>query len=265
MTAPHDIPPLPDAQAYLQGKDGVKALQHSAASLRRFAEGFAHIPLKPQAAERMVQLGDVMDRPEWPAAHDAAHQALLTARRMVSGTPSAELAAEAHSVQSIFHSQAVNSGTLKMIKHPELQTLFEPVRTYLEQFGNFVTGWVGIAPARIRPGEESLTPAAYRATRDPAAAHSCGDPSCTIDHAPKPRGAAAAPAPHIHGPDCGHGYVKPPARGIRHGGLWAMGAVGTVCVGAYLLASYGKPKDTKPKDRWTDQTASPTPPRERSL
>lgn len=257
MSDPHIIPSLPDAQTYLQGKHGVKALQHDAAALRAFVEGFEHIPLKPQAAERIVQLGDVMRQPAWPEAHDAAHRALLCAREMVAGHPAAELAAEAHNVQSIFNAQAVNAGTLKMVRHPELQAALKPLGTYLEQFGHFVTGWVGLAPARIRPGETSLSPAAHRATLDPNAAHSCGDPACIIDHSPK---AAPPPqtAPHIHGPGCGHELRRPKAN--RHAGLWAMGAVGTVCVGAYLLSAYGKSKESPQTQAWTERTAAPAAP-----
>lgn len=232
MSATHGIPPLPEAQAYLQGKDGVKALQHDAAALRSFVDGFEQIPLKPQAAERMVEFGELMRHPEWLQAHDAAHRALLAARKAVTENPAAGLAAESHNVQSIFNAQAVNPGTLKMVKHPELQTLFEPLKIYLEKFGGFVTGWASMAPARMRPGAASLTPAAHRATL--GAAPHCGDPECTIIHAPRSPDAAVSSkaAPHAHGPGCGHSYEPRPSKSIKHGGLWAMGAVGTVCVGA---------------------------------
>lgn len=278
MSETPNIPPLPDAQTYLLGKDGVKALQHDAATLRSFADGFETVPLKPQAAERIVQLGEVMRHPEWPQAHDAAHQALLAARKMVTENPTAELAAEVHNVQSIFNAQAVNPSTLKMVRHPELQSVFAPVKTYLERFGNFVAGWVGLAPARIRPGEESLTPAAHRAL---GGSHDCGDPSCTIDHTPKSSNAASASksTPHVYGPGCGHDHGPIPSsggcghshgephvpKGIKNGGLWAMGAVGAVCVGAYLINEYGKRKEEKKPESWADRAAPSTQQEARSL
>ena len=175
---PTPLPPstLPDAQTYLQGKDGVKSLQHDAESLRRFANGFEEVPLAPKASERVVQLGDVMRQKEWPDAHNAARKALGTARKLVTENPTPELAAEAHSVDAIFKSHAPNAGTLKMVKHPELQETFKPLGEYLEKFGGFVSGWMGIAPARLKPAEESITPAAHRAA---ALLKNAENPACS--------------------------------------------------------------------------------------
>lgn len=231
----------------------------------QFAAGFEEVPLAPTASKKLVDLGEVMKKPDWAGAHDAAHDALTGAKKLVA--EGSELADHAYSVESIFNARAPNVDTVKGIKHPVLQEALKPLTTYLEKFGAFIMGWAGLSPPRMRPkGEEdAITPAAYRmssaynASRGTDHVHG---PDCGHDYAPS----ASSGGGHVHGPDCGHDHSNSgtPARGGGHyhadgsyhegphkphlpkgkssAGWWVAGIVAAVGVGVYLINEYGKPK-----------------------
>ena len=216
------IPPLPDAKTFLEGKDGIKPLQHKAEALTQFATGFEEVPLAPKAAEMVVQLGEVMKKPHWATAHDAAQDAIHAARKLVTQNPPEDLSKLAYMVESVGNARAPHVDTVKGIKHPVLEEALKPLVSYLEEFGNFISGWAGLSPSRMRPkGEDAITPAAHRAKTQAAldalkAANpdakipECGDANCTIDHsAPTSKPLSEAPPAaeaHLHGPGCNHDH-----------------------------------------------------------
>ncbi|MCE3006672.1 MAG: hypothetical protein LW853_07565 [Rickettsiales bacterium] len=53
--AENPIPPLPDAKTFLEGKDGIKPLQHKADALTQFAAGFEEAPLSLTCSPSLVQ------------------------------------------------------------------------------------------------------------------------------------------------------------------------------------------------------------------
>ena len=224
--AENPIPPLPDAKTFLEGKDGIKPLQHKADALTQFAVGFEEVPLAPKAAETVVQLGDVMKKPHWAGAHDAAHDAISTARKLVTENPSEDLSKLSYMVESVGNARAPHVDTVKGIKHPVLEEALKPLVTYLEEFGNFITGWAGLSPSRMRPkGEDTMTPAAHRATTQAALDNikasnpdavipECGDVNCTIEHGVEghkpPPEAPPVNDGHVHGASCNHDHPTPP-------------------------------------------------------
>ena len=284
--AENPIPPLPDAKTFLEGKDGIKPLQHKADALTEFAARFDEVPLAPTASEKLVQLGDVMKKPHWAGAHDAAHEAISTARKLVTENPSEDLSKLSYMVESVGNARAPHVDTVKGIKHPVLEEALKPLVTYLEEFGNFIAGWVGLLPSRMRPkGEDAKTPAAHRATTQAAldalkasnpdeVVPDCGDVNCTIDHKvgghkPTPE-AARTSTGHVHFPGCGHDHgptvssggggghyhadgsyhaprgETPLPRGKSNAGWWVAGIVAAVGVGVYLINEYGRPKKKEP-------------------
>lgn len=237
MSEPEKLSALPDARSFLDGKDGVKPHHHKAETLQQFAAGFEELPLAPKASETMVQLGDVMKKPHWAGAHDAAHQALVDTKKLVA--EGSELASHAYTVESIFNARAPSAQTVKGITHPTLQGSLKPLTTYLEEFGSFVTGWVGLTPSRMKPkGEEAITPALHR-IKTQAAINSlkisnpdvvipeCGDVGCTIDHKaelPKRKSLTILPEPpadtggHVHDASCKHDHPPAPPSPSSSGG-----------------------------------------------
>jgi len=195
--AENPIHPLPDAKTFLEGKDGIKPLQHKAEALTQFAAGFEEVPLAPTASEKLVQLGEVMKKPHWAGAHDAAHDALTGAKKLVA--EGEELASHAYSVESIFNSRAPNVHTVKGVKHPILEEALKPLTTYLEEFGALITGWAGLSPSRMKAKEAdtAITPAQHRTNTPPPAAEA--RPPLTILPMPPEEGGG-----HVHGPGCNH-------------------------------------------------------------
>jgi hypothetical protein len=187
------IHPLPDAKIFLEGEDGIKPLQHKAEALTQFAAGFEEVPLAPTASEKLVQLGEVMKKPHWAGAHDAAHDALTGAKKLVA--KGGELASHAYSVESIFNSRAPNVHTVKGVKHPVLEEALKPLTNYLEEFGAFITGWAGLSPSRMKAKEAdtAITPAQHRANMPPPATEA--RPPLTILPMPPQEGGG-----HVHGP-----------------------------------------------------------------
>lgn len=248
---------MPSAKTFLEGKDSVKPLQHNAEALRRFLNDFEEIPLAPQSAAMVVQLGVAMKKPDLAAAHNAAHQALMDTRKLVSEGGAPELAKHAHTIESIFNSRAPHIDTVKGISHPPLQEALKPLVSYLERFGSFLNGWAGnIIPSRMRPkGDDAITPAQHRSNAEAARkanpdvpAAECGDPNCTIDHSAgvaHGRTFGAGSKEHVHGPGCDHENVTPthpsaPRKGKLNTALWSSVTLGTLGAGAYLINQYGK-------------------------
>lgn len=230
------ISSLPDAKTFLEGKDGIKPLQHKAKELTLFTAGFEEVPLAPTASEKLVQLGEVMNNPNWAQAHDAAHGALNSARQLVTENPTEELASHAYAVENIYKARAPSAHTVKGVKHPVLEEALKPLAAYLEEFNEFITGWPGLTPLRMKPkeGEAPVTPAQHRATTQAAVAElrasnpeavipECGDVNCTIDHSagdhsvgdhsPISSRSSESSSSHRCGPGCGHDHAPSASSG----------------------------------------------------
>lgn len=234
-------PPLPGAEAFLNGKEGIRPLHHKAEKLQHFVRGFDAVAVTEKAAETLVQLGEQMQQDTWKNAHDAAFEALRKAQRTVSAPHVDEaLKAQANAVEAIFKSAAPHAGTVKgMVKHDGLQAILAPLVSYLDDFGGVVEGLARLSPAHARAlAGEGITPTQHRATR---AAHVCNDPDCTVPHA-APSGSAAS-APHVHGPGCGH--AMPAAKGSPL--VWWGLAAGAAAVVAAFAYTYGR--GPKPNSR----------------
>lgn len=211
---------LPKAEEFLQGKDGIKPHHYNAKQLQEFVVDFEAVPLNSKAATSLVEIGDVMQKPEWAKAHNAAHDALVAAKNMVAENPAPDLAVHSDSVESIFKSRAPSSDTVKTIasKHPELDKALQPFAKYLEEFGGFVTGWARLMPASMRPRDgDSITPSQHRLQRQEAIAalqaanpeiviRECGDPNCTIEHDTANTAAAEPNIPSASRGGYGGGY-----------------------------------------------------------
>jgi|GEM_PF-696791 len=185
MSEADPIPILPDADTFLGGKEGVKPLHYKSEALTKFVEQFEDRSIAPYGAETLVQLGDVMQRPHWAATHDAAHDAIEKALLLVKDNPPEDIAKLSYAIESLYKSRAPNVDTVKGIKHPILEDTLKPLVTYLEEFANFINGWAGLSPARIKAkGEDAITPAEHRKKIQDSAAiiPECGDTECTVDH-----------------------------------------------------------------------------------
>lgn len=256
--------PLPSPEDVLGGGN-IKLLQHDAAGLRTFIEGFKEHILSPQAAEKLVNIEQHLAHPEWVKAHDAAHHGLMNAFKRAS--TQAEMAAHTHLLESIVKSQLPNANTLKAVTHPELQKLLEPTIGYLNTWHDFTTQFRGLTARFLKPaeGQAGMTLAQFKQaaprpthvfTAVPATPPSnvtqphVHGPDC--DHGPVRRGMFARkqeptgmpPATsHMHGPECNHtplqnaAHMTTPPKGNIKG--WALAGIGGAAAGAYLLNQYG--------------------------
>lgn len=234
-------PPLPSPDAFLNGKDGIRPLQHKAEKLRDFVRGFETVAVTEKAAETLVQLGEHMQEDRWKSAHDAAYEALRGAKKAVSAHHADDaLKAQVSAVEAIFRSAAPHAATVKgMMKHDGLQAILAPLVSYLEDFGGVVEGLARLSPMQARAKEgEGRTPAQHRVTR---AEHVCADPACTVSHAAVPGN--TVPPPHVHGPGCGH--ALPAGKGSPL--VWWGLAAGAAAVVAAFVYTYGR--GPKPNSR----------------
>jgi len=76
--------------------------------LTQFAAGFEEMPLAPTASEKLVQLGEAMKKPHWAGAHDA----ISTARKLVTENPSEDLSKLSYMVESVGNARAPHVDTL---------------------------------------------------------------------------------------------------------------------------------------------------------
>jgi hypothetical protein len=257
MDTPEISPVLPDAQTFLQGKQGIKPHQYTPERLRAFIDGFEDVPLTTKAAHTLVEAQKIMEKPEWVTAHDAAHNAIHNALKMLADSPTQELAKEASAIESIYKSQALNPGTLKMVKHPELVKSLEPLAKYLEEFQGFLRSWTTLQPGRMKPRhDDAVSPAKHREnleilklSQPKAAAEApilnCGDIHCTVDHTAGAAKSAFSKATNV-AENAGKAVRRNPA-------LWVAAAC-TVSLGAYLISQYGKHDRKRPAESHAWQT-----------
>jgi hypothetical protein len=218
--------PLPDAKTFLEGKSGIKPLQHKAAALRQFILGFEKIPLLRSAAQTIREFSESTRNTAWAQMHDAAHEALIRAKILVAD--SAELSAHAHSIESIFNARAPSAQTVSGLKHPVLEEILKPLTAYLKEFGMFIVNLSGLSPTWMKPkgADAGVTPAQlsnhehgpdcdhglrFSTTISKDSTAERHGASCNHYHpAPKPPPSNSG---HDHGPGCGHDHAPSSSAG----------------------------------------------------
>lgn len=197
---------VPTVEEVMGGKN-IKPLQHDAAALRQFVAQFEHVPLKNDAAENLANIAHHLQQENWVTAHDAAHHALLQAYKLARNSAGAELAGDAHVIESFMKSQLPTASILA-VKNDELKALLAPVAPYLQDWNEYLFGWTQLTPRRLKPleGTTGMTLAQFRAATPRATQQFVAKtpPAPSVENIPHMH------EPHVHGPQCNHGSITLP-------------------------------------------------------
>lgn len=171
-------PSLPNVARFFEEKPTIKPLQHRSEQLKAFIVQFEREPLKPEGASLLADLSRLLEDSEWCAAHDAAHDALNAALKMVEQEA---YAAEKLTIESLSKAQMVNATTLAMVKNPDVLKALEPLERYLTSHASRSAIWRQCTPRALKPAEGSVVKTLAEALAEKPAA--------------PPPAAAPAPAP----------------------------------------------------------------------